>query len=473
VRAAVAALAAAAAATALAGCGGDEGSALDEALGYLPEDAPVVVVVETDPDHPQWENLDDLISKFRFAGQFKEGAKSELAPEPLDFDDDIEPQLGNEAVIGMPDPAAEDSFVAAVKLKDAERAERDIVPQLRESGNAAEVDGDMLLVADDKQALDAARERHDGDDRLTADKFEDDLGRLGEGDPIFRMTLDVQAALEEEDEAGPVVQAIPWVRSLRRLAITGSVHEKSLAFDFEQNAEATPEGDLPLAPGAESPPVPARRGEVVFGVREPGRGLTFAERVRAALPRTDAHSKALDDALGRIGVSVERDLIAPIGATGAASFSVDGTSVARADLEDPARFRRALETMATELEGAARGDVGFTIEPGGGEGFYRLDADGGRQLFVGVVGDRAALGTDAARARAFAEAGETARVPGARGSVAFFADGEDVAREAIAANLSGTQAILAEAFVDPLGDLRGWIETRRDGMTGHLELGVE
>jgi hypothetical protein len=392
---------------ALSGCGGDGDGALDEALGYLPENAPVVVVIETDPDHPQWENLDDLISKFRFAGQFKEGAKRELAPEPLDFDDDVEPQLGNEAVIGVPNPDAEDTFVAAVKLKEPDRAERDIVPKLREEGNAAEIDGDVLLVADDQKVLAAARKQHDEDDRLTADKFEDDLGRLAEGEPILRMTVDVEAALKDEEDAAPVLAAVPWVRSLRRLAITGSVHEKSLAFDYEQKAEPSPDVELPLAPGPQSPAVPKRPGEIVAAAREPGRALRFAERLRAALPRTDAHSKALDDALGRIGVVVEADLIAPIGETGAASFAIDGTSVVRADLKDPARFRTTLDTMARELEDAARGDIGFTIEPGGGAGFYRLNADQGRQLFVGVVGDRAALGTDAAAAREFAEQDET------------------------------------------------------------------
>jgi hypothetical protein len=169
---------------------------------------------------------------------------------------------------------------------------------------------------------------------------------------------------------------------------------------------------------------------------------------------------------------MQRDLIGQIGDVGAASFPLDGTYVARADLKDPRRFADTLEKLSDELAGAAQGDIGFTIEPGGGEGFYRLNADRGRQLFIGVEGNQVVLGEEAGRARDFA--GEkSSSVQGARGSVAFAADGQSVANALIERRASGPLALLGQVLTEPIGDLRGWMETTPTGITGHAELGIE
>jgi hypothetical protein len=471
-RAAVTA-AVAAAVLALAGCGGDdEGSTpLDDALGYLPENVPAVVVVETDPEHRQWKQVNELISKFQIAGQIRDEGKRRVAPEPIDFDDDLGPQLGNEVVVGIVGPPEGPGIVGAVKLQDRARAERDLLPDLKERELEARIDGEMLVVAEDRAVLEAAVEQHDQDDRLTEDRFEDDLGRLAEGDPLLRATGDLRAALES-DEAGAAARSVPWVNSLRSFAAAGTARENGLALDFDVRTENNSADELPLAPGPQSPPVPRREGEIAVAAREPARALGLFDRLKDVLPRTKAHAAALNDALERIDVNIQRDLIGQIGAVGAASFPLDGTHVARADLKDPARFARTLATLSTRLAGAARGDIGFTIEPGGGEGFYRLNADRGRQLFVGVVGDQVAIGDEAGRARDFAEE-ESAPVPGARGSVALFADGESVANAIVERRASGPLALLGQVLTEPLGDLRGWAETTPTGISGHAELAIE
>ena len=123
------AVAAALAAAALAlGCGGDEKSAsspLDDALGYLPRDAVSVVVVETDPEHAQWKQVNELISKFQIADQIRQEGQDRVSPGQLDFDADLRPQLGNEVVVGRPAAKPKRSRVLAVKLKDPERARRE------------------------------------------------------------------------------------------------------------------------------------------------------------------------------------------------------------------------------------------------------------------------------------------------------------------------------------------------------------
>ena len=63
-----------------AGCGGDDaGSALDEALGHLPEDAPVVFVASTDLDSDQYRTAHRLPDKFLLGDQLKDQIRQELS----------------------------------------------------------------------------------------------------------------------------------------------------------------------------------------------------------------------------------------------------------------------------------------------------------------------------------------------------------------------------------------------------------
>ena len=469
----LAALAAAAATgVALASCGGNDESStpLDDALGYLPRNAPAVIVVETDPEHGQWKQVDELISRFAIAAQIRQQGKDRLARGPLDFDRDLRPQLGNEVVIGRGVDDDRRSFVLTLKLKDEKRAERDLLPDLKPAGLEGRIDDGVLVAAPTRTRVDGAIRQRDADNRLTEDAFEDDLGRLNDDDPLVRAAGDLRAELSS-DKAGDA-RSIPWAGAVRNVAAAMRATPKGLTLDFDLRTDEVAEAELPFAPGTASPPVPGRQGELAVAAREPARALNLVNRLKDVLPRTRAHARALNDALERIGVDLKRDLIDQIGATGAASFALDRTYVARADLKDPRRFAATLAKLARELPGAARGDIGFTIEPGGGEGFYRLNADRGRQLFVGVAGDQVALGHEAGRARDFAEE-RSAPVPGARGSVALFADAQSVANELIGDRAEGPLALLGQVLTEPLGDLRGWMETTPTGLTGHAELAIE
>ena len=473
----LASLAAAAAVAVLAGCGGGEDKSstpLDEALGYLPENAPAVVVVETDPQHAQWKQVNDLISKFTIAPQIREQGKNRIAPEPLDFDRDLRPQLGNEVVVGIPQPRTDrKSFVAAVKVQDAGRARSELVPQLQKRGLQAQLDGEILVAATNRELLGGALEQAEGDGGLDEDQFEEDLGRLAAvagGEPLVRATGDLQRALES-DKAGAAARSLPWLGALRTFAAVGIARPEGLAVDFDVRTERTGAADLPLAPGPLSPPVPRRAGEIVIGVRDPARALGFQQRLKDVVPKGD-RGRALAQALDRIDVDVQRDLIDKIGAVGAASFPLNGTHVARANLKDREGFARTLATIADRLPDAGGPDLGFRIEPGGGEGFYRITGERGRQLFIGVTGDQVAMGDESGRARDFAEE-RSAPVPGARGSVVMAADGQSVAAALIEERVGGPLALLGGIVTEPLGDARGWLETTPTGMTGHADLEIE
>ena len=74
-----------------AGCGGGgSSSALDEALGYLPEDAPFVAAIETDIEGDQYKQLNRLVRKFPFGNRLAEQLQSQLEEGgDVDFDKDV------------------------------------------------------------------------------------------------------------------------------------------------------------------------------------------------------------------------------------------------------------------------------------------------------------------------------------------------------------------------------------------------
>lgn len=470
----LAVLAAALAVVVAGGCGGDEKTTtpLGEALAYLPQDVPAVAVVETDPAHAAWEQVDDLIQRFAIAAQIRQQAQERLARGPLDFAADLAPQLGNEVVVGAFEREGRTKrLVLVAKVKDRARAQRDLLPKLGPAGLQARLDGDVLVAATTRELVDDAIQQADRDGGMTEERLDEHLGRLAEGEPLLRATADLEQGVKAK-ESGAAADELPWIGALRRASLVGNPRGNALEIEFDVRTESVDANDLPLAPGPEAPPVPIRAGELAVAAREPGRPAALINRLRDFLPRTKAHSAALNDALDRIGVDLERDLLGQFGDVGAAAFPFDETYVARADLKDPRAFAATLAKLARELPGAARGDIGFTIEPGGGEGFYRLNADRGRQLFVGVVGDQVAVGEEAGRARDFA-AEPSQPVPGARGSLAFAADAETLANAIIEREAGGALGLLGQLATEPLGPLRGWAETTPTGISGHAELTIE
>jgi hypothetical protein len=462
---------AAALAVALSGCGGTSKKAatpLGDALAYLPKDAPAVVAIETDPAQGQWKQVDDLIQKFSVAPQIRQQGKDRIARGPLDFDRDLRPQFGNELVVGV--PKAGPGYVVALKLKDPAAAKNGLQAKLKADGLESRIDGDVLVAAPTSSGVSGAVEQHGLDNALTEQQFETDLGRLKGGDPLVRATGNFQTALGSAQSAR-AREALPWIGSLRRFAATGTARPDGLAVEFDVRTDSVPARDLPLAPGPRSPPVPRRDGEIAVAVRDPGRTLGFVQRLGQLMPKTPGSRSTLERLLRAGGVDVQRDLIAKLGDSGAVSLPLNGTYVARADLKDPKGFAASLAKLYSALA-LAPGILGFSIEPGGGAGFYRISGTNGRQLFVGVTGNRVALGDEAGRARDFATA-KASPVPGARGSVALAADGRSVANKIIERRFSGALGLFGQLVTQPIGDLTGWAETTPTGIAGHADLKIK
>ena len=147
-----------------AGCGSDEsGDALDSSLGYLPEDTPFAVAVNTDVHGEQYRALDTLFKKFPFGEEIKEYVLEGLAKQAtgVNLDDDVVPLLGNPFVIGSAsassflDGSDENGFVAAIQVSDrgkleellektqaADQGEQSGARVYQQSGTEFAVDGD-------------------------------------------------------------------------------------------------------------------------------------------------------------------------------------------------------------------------------------------------------------------------------------------------------------------------------------------
>jgi hypothetical protein len=181
----------------VAGCGGGDDDSgpkgdLGDELGYLPKNAPLVVTFDTDVDGEQYKNLDKLLSKFPFGGQVKNQIKQSIDEQGANYDKDVKPLLGSQLVVGatdaaaLVDDAAEDQFVVVFtadggKLEDVVKKDKTYakaddldgnpVYESSSDGSVITIKGDTLVGAQTRAELQAAMERHDGDDKLSEDDF--------------------------------------------------------------------------------------------------------------------------------------------------------------------------------------------------------------------------------------------------------------------------------------------------------------
>lgn len=107
--------------------GGDSDSALDDALGYLPADAPAAVAISTDLESDSYAELDTALQRFGLEGGI-DGALGDLTElgGGVSFEGDVRPLLGEDLVIGVSSfdgLELDEGFVAALPVADADAAQ--------------------------------------------------------------------------------------------------------------------------------------------------------------------------------------------------------------------------------------------------------------------------------------------------------------------------------------------------------------
>jgi hypothetical protein len=485
-----------------AGCGGgdDSGSALDSALAFLPKDTPFALAVDTDVEGDQYNAVSSLIDKFPFGDQVKSSVRGQLEQlgNGVDFNDDVKPVLGNPAVLGAADTETVtgdgSNYILALQAKD-QGALEDLVDKLnpREMGEASgatlyqegdtdfAVKDDLFVIADNQSQLKSALERADGDDHFDEDAFDEALDGLP-GGALMRLYVDVQGLLTS-DPGSVDARKVKWIGALRGLGLTATAKDDAVDVDFRLKTEGDlSDEDLPIAPGEEAPPVIKREGEIGLGIRDLAHIVRFAENAGQAIDPAGfgdyARAKKTIDT--QLGVSLDDDLVGQMTGNVSASVSIDGGFGVRAELKDPAAFKRTLAKVADVLpsfaEGAGFGTVALS-KPKAGEDFYALAQPDGDTVIFGVVGDVLVVANDARRAGALATTEPTA-VQGANGSVVVGADAEQLVNTVLqqfgpAFGLPDLGGLGTGLFTRPLGDLNGYVSASTGELRGKLTLNVE
>jgi hypothetical protein len=487
----------------VAGCGGgdDSGSPLDEALSFLPKDAPFAVAVDTDLDGEQYRALRTLLKKFPFGGQIEDNLRQQLeGGTNLNFDDDVRPILGNPFVVGATDAAmitgnsGNGAFVAAIKAKDKDALDK-LVDKAKlkkvgeesgatlyeDDGTVFAIKDDTAVFADGKQRLVQALKRAEGDGHLDEDTFNQGVDGLPES-ALARVYADLEALLKS-DPGSADARRVKWIAALRTLGATVAATNGGVDIDFRAGTEGEiAEADLPIAPGDDAPGVIKREGEVGLGIRDLAHIVKFAENAAQAIDPAGFgdYAKAKKTIDTQLGVSLDDDLVGQLTGNVSSSISIDGKFGLRAELKDPPAFERTLEKVADVLpnfaEGAGLGPVGLS-KPKGDNGFYALAQPDGDAVVFGVVDRALVVANDPARADELA-AEQPSAVSGAKGSVVVSADAEQLVNQLLAqfgpalglGNLGGLGGAL---FTGPLGELNGFMSASGDELRGKLTLAID
>ncbi len=142
---------------AVVGCGGGStntaGSVAGDVAGIVPASAPVLIALETDPDSDQWQQADELLSKFpgkeRLLAEVREG----LADEGIDLDDELLPAFGDETYIVVLDfENGGDNVVALTKPRDKAKLTQ-LLEESDEDTVTREIDG-WTAIAENTATLD-------------------------------------------------------------------------------------------------------------------------------------------------------------------------------------------------------------------------------------------------------------------------------------------------------------------------------
>lgn len=483
---------------AVAGCGGAEGtgSALDDALSYVPKDSPFVISTSTDLDGDQAKAIEKIAERFPLAEQARKSLEQSLSVGDVDFEQDVKPALGNEFVVAgtsarsFSQGSEDDDFVAAIQAKDGEALDRLVEKSpLKEVGEASgaklyesedgdvsAIEGDVVVFGGSRELLEAALERHDGEDHLNENALDDATEGLPE-DALVRLYFNAEELIANEPGSEDA-RKVKWVRALRTVGFAASFEDDAVNVDFRANTEGEElsEEDLPIAAGTASPPVIDRPGEIGVGLRDLEQILTFGEAAAQAVDPASFgdYTSGKETIERRLDVDIEDDLLAQLEDDVSMTFSIAGGFGVRAGVKDEAAFERTLDRIgpaaAKFAEGALGERVGY-VKPKRSGGFYALATADGDSIVYGVKDGVLVLANDDARAGALSSA-ETETVEGAEGAISVRADAQQLATQIVSQlGVAGLGDAPGGALLtEPLGELTGSVSAEPEGITGSFTL---
>jgi hypothetical protein len=361
----------------------------------------------------------------------------------------------------------------------------------------AAVDGEVLVVAAEREALEQALAGRGGDENLTEEQVGKRLGELPQDAPI-RVYGDIGPALELPQLER--FQGLPWFDALRSFAVALDADAEEIRVDafLGTDSDRLSDDDLPLATGDDAPEVLDREREIAGGNRDQSRTTVFLLRaVRHAYP-TSTFVREVEELEAELGVDFEEEILRQFDGPSASAVSPDGqTFAARSEVSDPEELAVALDAIAPRLPDLVKGLQGLQsqgmallfllapdapvaiqelgqieVEQPGSEGeLYRvsgLTGDGPSELHFGLVGDVFVVGSSEDAARAIAEE-DTIAAEGAAGAAVLRARLDRLAGEGPA----GFGALDCGEFGLPervCGDLVASVEAATDGLHARVRI---
>jgi Protein of unknown function (DUF3352) len=469
------------------GCGssGDAGSrSAGDALAYLPADAATVLLVSTDVDGEQWEEVDEHILRRLLAEEsdrevsLDEYAEKTFSEIGLDWQDDVKPLLGNDIAIGISgDPLSfdvsvgESALVAALDTRgddiDEVLEKADLRPQGEMSGATlyryedrdepgVAVEDGVLVIADDQEGLREALARRDSADGLDEETVQEALADLPSDSPLRGFgTLEGLA----EQEPFRRFADVGFLQVLETWAVAVRFQQEELKAEIavRLDEERIEEEDLPVVTGEESPEIVPRDTEISGGNLNQSQTTAFLLRaVQAAYPNS-RFVRAVDALDEDLDISFEEEILRQFNGPSASYVSPDGrTFAARSEVRDPEALRKLLPRIAPRLPALVEGLQGLQSEgmallfllapdapaampmqgvkvdpPETPDGLYRisgLTGNGPAELHLGLIGDVFVVASDEQRAREIAAA-DTEPAEGAQGAGVLRADFAKISRD--------------------------------------------
>jgi hypothetical protein len=340
----------------------------------------------------------------------------------------------------------------------------------------------VLIVAGSRALLDKALAARASDSRYTESDFDKSTEGLPK-DSAVRLSTDLQALLATDPSSARALK-VKWVKALRTFGLSASVVSDKINVDFKLATDSSglTDADLPIASGDESPAVIKRKGEIGFGLRDPGQVVTFAENAGQAVDPAQfgSYETAKKTVEAQLKINIQKDVIDQLQDGVSVSVAPSTGKVAiKGQVKDPSAFKKSLAKVNKVLPAIIQSSTGSKPKVSYPGGIYVAKTPS-RTYAYGLVGNTFVFSDSAAAARAVAKA-PTATVPGAKGALAMQADAEQVVVQVLkrisssggAQQLGLGAALGGSLFAGPLGDLTGSAKADTSGITGEVSLGFD
>lgn len=394
-------LLAAMAALAVAGCGGGDGGSGADPASVAPARTPFYVEATIQPEAELSESVNALAEKIAGIEDVGELIVEELessgSGDPVDFEKEVEPWLGEKAGLFFESYDGEDFQGSGIVIETTDSgAAQDFVDSRPkpDDGEVVGMIGDLLVIAEDEATFKAAEAAADGESLADQDAFTSTISEASDGS-IADVYVDVGALIQQSEEmidpdaklflesSGIDPEGATALASL----VPGS---NQIEIDFATNVN----GDRP-APGDASQLLGALPGGSFAALATSDFGRQLGESINSideqGIPG-ELEPGELKEAMKTVGIDLDKIAasIADVGVFAQGNTENNLTGAVVLTTTDAKQATTTVSNIGLLLR--ASGTPGVTAISGKATGFsVRSDDLGDKPLIVAAQGNRIAI----------------------------------------------------------------------------------